>query len=108
MDEPFDRVQAGPSQRQTRLGEKQILDLISSYLAGSSITQLVKDFNLNRNTVYEHLKRANIPRRGGKLTPAQVVGLRAQHENGVSITDLATQFGVSDSTIQRRLADTAS
>lgn len=107
MDEQVDRVQMGPSQRQTRLGERQVLDLISSYLAGSSIKQLVKDFELNRSTVYQHLKRANVSRRGGKLTPDQVFGLRRQYENGVSITELALQFGVSASTIQRRLADTS-
>jgi transposase len=108
VDEPFDRVQTGPSQIQTRLGEQQILKLIADYLAGSSITQLVKDFNVNRGTVYEHLKRADVPRRGGKLTPAQVIGLRTQHESGVSIAELAMKFGVSTSTIQRWLIDSES
>mgnify|MGYP000022018022 CR=1 FL=1 len=64
VDEPVDGVvRTGPTRPMTRLGEQQIAKLVFDYLAGSSVQQLIKEFKINRSTVYQHLKRAGASRR---------------------------------------------
>ena len=74
VDEPSNGVvRAGPVQRNNRLGEDKVLELVASYVAGMSVAELARQFEVNETTVRAHLKRRQVGRRPyRKVTPAQM------------------------------------
>ena len=93
-------------QRQVRLSDKQVAELIAQYEAGHSVRQLGAQFGINRETVLEHLKRAGVPRRPNvrKMSDAQVVRAVELYANNLSLAKVAVQFDVNAATIRREFA----
>jgi DNA-binding CsgD family transcriptional regulator len=93
-------------QRQLRLAEDQVKQLIDQHGLGLTVRQLASQFGINRETVLEHLKRAGVPRRPNvrKMTDAQVVEAGRIYRDGVSLLHTAERFGVSERTIRTELA----
>ena len=50
-------------QRQLRLHQQRVAELARRYEAGDSVRILTRAFNVNRETVLEHLKRERVARR---------------------------------------------
>ena len=107
VDEGVDGViQTGPLQRRTFLDEGKILDLIASYVAGTTITGLATEFNVNPTTVYEHLRRQQVERRPfRKVRPAQVPEAVDLYKAGTSLRQVARHLGVSPDTAKRILVE---
>jgi AraC-like DNA-binding protein len=93
-------------QRQVRLSDKRIADLIAKHEAGRTVRQLAVEFDINRETVLEHLKRANVPRRPNvrKLTDQQVARAAELYATNLSLVKVAAHFGVNPATIRREFA----
>ena len=91
-----------PIQRQVRLNPEHIVQLILQYEAGRSVRQLTAEFDINRDTVLEHLKRAGVWRRPHvrKMTDAQVAQAAQLYATGISLLDVALHFDVNASTIR--------
>jgi transposase len=63
----------GPVQRQSRLDEPELLQLVASYLGGESVAELARQFELHESTVHEYLNRLEIPKHPyRKVNPHQV------------------------------------
>jgi transposase len=99
-------TQTGPVQRRTFLDEGKILDLIASYVAGTTIMGLATEFNVNPTTVYEHLRRQQVERRPfRKVRPAQVAVAVELYKAGTSMRQVARYLGVSPDTAKRILVE---
>ena len=93
-------------QRQVRLSDEHIADLIARHEAGLSVRRLSVAFGINRETVLEHLKRAGVPRRPNvrKLTDEQVASAAELYASNLSLVKVATHFNVNAATIRREFA----
>ena len=107
VDEPLDGVvQTGPVQRQNRLEETKILEMVASYVAGMSIAALARQFEINETTVRAHLSRQQVERRPyRKVTPAQLQEAISLYEGGMSVRGVARYLGVAQDTATRMLID---
>ncbi len=93
-------------QKQVRLSDTRVAELVTSYQAGQSVSQLTTLFGINRETVLEHLKRAGVPRRPHvrKLTD-ELVGEAAElYAAGLSLVKVAAHFRVEAATIRREFS----
>ena len=50
-------------QRQRRLSSGEVHDLVSQYIAGSTVNVIARPFGIHRNTVPAHLDHAGVARR---------------------------------------------
>lgn len=99
-------IQAGPLQKHTFLDDRKVLDLIASYMAGTTITELASEFDVNQTTVQEHLRRQRVERRPyRKIRPAQVAEAVEMHTAGTSVRQIARHLGVSPDTAKRVLVE---
>ena len=99
-------VQAGPVQRHTRLDEERVLQLLASYLDGTTITELAEQFEVNQTTVQAHLRRQQVHRRPyRKIRPAQRADAIEMYNAGTSMRKIAMRLGVSDDTARRMLIE---
>ena len=92
-------------QKQVRLGEREVLKLVSQYLQGQSVPELVERWGVHRTTVFDHLERQGVPRRATKrrLSGAQVVEAAELYRAGSSLATLGRQFRVSPTTVSKEL-----
>ena len=90
-------------QNQRRLKPGQISGLIDDYKKGAGTTQLAHDYSIHRTTVWNHLKRAGIPRRPAtrKLTHTQVHLAAERYALGFSVAAIAAEFEVNAETLRR-------
>lgn len=97
-----------PGQRQIRLTEDEIDDLVSAHLDGASSRELAARFGIHRTTVIAHLKRRGVPRRApvSKLSTAQIRSAGAQYQAGDTLQVLANRYGVDTSTVRNHLVRT--
>lgn len=88
---------------QRRLSESTIDDLVSAYLAGSSIDSLAAKLGVNRTTIISHLDRSGIERRKSvrKMTDRSVRQAAKCYEAGESLKVVAARFGVDAKTLAR-------
>ena len=88
---------------QRRLSEHDVDDLISAYLAGSSIDSLAARLAVNRTTIITHLDRQGIERRRSvrKMTDHSVRSAARRYESGASLKVVAARFGVDARTLAR-------
>lgn len=89
-------------QRQVRLSDKQVAELIAQHETGHSVRQLGAEFGINRETVLEHLKRAGVPRRPNKrkLSDAQVAEAAELYRAALSLVKVAAHFKVDAATVR--------
>lgn len=94
------------TQRQIRLTNSQITDLIDHYNSGVSVVLLAKKYGVHKSTVSAHLHRAGVEIRGSQrsLTSCQVTEAASLYSRGSTLAELAARFNVSSSTIRASLA----
>jgi transposase-like protein len=92
-------------QRQRRLGEAEVLELVQRYVAGETVVMLARAFGLHRTTVLEHLELRGVPRRQvtAKLSPSQVDKAAELYRAGSSLKVLAADFDVAAETMRRTM-----
>ena len=94
---------SNPPQR--RLSPTDINDLVDAYRAGATISQLAVDFGVHRTTVASHLDRHGVPRHSEQTTWYDEILTHAAEldATGLSLADVADQFGVDAQTVANRL-----
>lgn len=103
---PAVRTDVPMIQQQTRLPKSLVHELVSGYLAGRLVPSLATQFDINRDTVYEHLYRAGVtPNRTNKLGPTEVTKATALYRSGLSLAVVGEQFGVDAKTIRAALVN---
>ena len=87
--------------------EDEVVRLLQDYVAGQSVGQLTKRYQLHRTTVLEHLERGGLQRRPNvrKLTDAQVQCAAKLYASGSSLVSVAEHFGVNARTISREFEE---
>ena len=104
-EESKEPVQTGPIQHQGRLGEDVVLQLVASYLDGTTIRELAEQFDINEKTAHSHLKRLGVRRPYRKVKPLQVNEAVQLYQSGQSLNDVADHLGVSVDTTRRLLIE---
>ena len=109
---PSDDHAAGPREEegrlsnpaQRRLSPADIDDLISTYQAGTTISQLAADYGVHRTTVTSHLDRHGVPRHSEQTAwNDKILSHAAElYATGRSLADVADQFGVDAQTVANR------
>jgi AraC-like DNA-binding protein len=92
-------VQSLP-QKQTRLTEERVSELVAMHERGTPIAELAAVFCIHRTTVMTHLDRAGAERRTG-LIQRHLNEAHNLYESGSSLAHVAKHFGV-DAEIVRR------
>ena len=89
-------------QRQRRLPDDIVQQLVFRYQGGRTVTQLAHEFGINRDTALEHLIRAGIARRPNvrKLTDQLVQEAAELYATGLSLKNVAEQCNVNETTIR--------
>lgn len=83
--------------------ETTVDDLVSTYLAGSSIDSLATRLGVNRTTIITHLDRRGIERHKPvrKMTDRSVRQAVKRYEAGESLNVVAARFGIDARTLAR-------
>jgi AraC-like DNA-binding protein len=86
-----------------RLSTSQVDESIRTYVAGSSIDSLARQYSVNRTTVIKHLDRQGVPRRRvvRKMNDVAVAQAAVRYEEGSSLAVVAQEFKVHDRTLAR-------
>lgn len=89
-------------QVQHRLSDEKVAQLVLDYLDGHSVSELVQQYRIHRNTVLDHLKRQGIARRPTvrKLSDAQVEEASQLYRQGWSLVKVGDHFQVDDETVR--------
>jgi transposase len=90
-------------QRQHRLSQAEIAELIVAYHQGQSIRQLARRFKVHRTTVTALLRRQGIELRQAGLAPAAIPAAASLYGQGWSLARLGERFGVDAATVWRAL-----
>ena len=94
-----------PKQRQTRLSDAQVPDLVAGYTSGSTVYDLAEQFSCHRHTVSKILKERGITLRLSSMTHAQIAEAVALYESGLSLAKIGVRLGFNDNTIRLRLVE---
>jgi hypothetical protein len=79
--------------------------LVETYRHGMAVTDLCKAWNINRDTVYEHLRRAGIAaNRLNKLGLRDLAVARELYQSGLSLATVAERLSVDAKTVRTGLA----
>jgi hypothetical protein len=83
--------------------ETTVNDLVSDYLAGSSIDSLASGFGVSRTTIISHLDHRGVTRRKvvRKMTNRSVARAAKRYLSGESLKAVAARFGVDTRTLAR-------
>lgn len=92
-------------QKQKRLTDDEITQMVSSYRAGSTIRELTALFGCDRKTVMRYLKLNCVETRYRKLSPAQIDEVVRLYEHGASLTQIGKRFSVDPKTVKARLLE---
>ena len=85
-----------PRQKQVRLREQQIDQLVERYQAGASCRSLAREFGVNESTVFGHLKRRGVPRRAFRKLHGELLEQAVKlYTNGASLSTTAKVIGLS-------------
>lgn len=90
-------------QKQHRLGEADVLRLVTDYLAGQGVVQLTHAYRINSSTVIGHLQRqgVHVDRNARRLTEPQVAKAVQLYAAGQSLATIGSTFGVDAGTVRR-------
>jgi Mor family transcriptional regulator len=92
-------------QKQRRLDQEQLLQLIAQYIDGQSVAQLSRSWKLHRTTIVNHLKRHGVERRPHKrkMTDTQVTAAAERYRTGESLVKLGRHYNVDSQTVSKEL-----
>lgn len=90
-------------QRQRRLTEDQVKQMVARYHEGATVYELAKEFSIRRATVSERPKKAGVSMRfqppGNELIDS-MVGL---YQSGLPLAEVGDRVGTSPGTVHRHL-----
>ena len=89
-------------QRQVRLGEADIVQLVDDYCSGPMGMELSRRYGIHRTTVMEHLRRKGVPKQGPKLTREQIAQAKYLRNLGMGYEKIGAVFGVDGETVSAR------
>lgn len=89
-------------QKQVRLSDRQIAEVVSLYQQGQTLSQVAEAFGVHKTTISDHLKRRGVSTRvvQRRLSEADVAKAADLYATGQSLAKVGEQFGVYDSTIR--------
>jgi hypothetical protein len=99
-DRPSHRPVPSLHQKQVKLTEEQVSELIAMHERGAPIDGLAESFRIHRTTVMTHLDGAGAERRTG-LIQRHLTEARSLYESGSSLVRVAEHFGVDGETVRR-------
>ena len=107
LDEPVEGVvKTGPVQRQRRLDETRVLDLVAAYVAGETVAGVARQFGIDEQTAHAHLNRMGVPRRAYQTVTDDKIDVAVQlYLSGVSIRQVARELGVHERTARKVLVE---
>ena len=86
--------------------KQAILQLVASYLAGSTVNALATQFNVSVTTVHAHLKRHDVSLRPfRKLKPEYVTSDRPSYVRQLDLRHRRKRLGVSWNTVHTVLRE---
>lgn len=100
---PGQRSRLPGSARQ--LESQQVQELISGYVAGSTVYQLGEQFGIERRTVSRILHRHTVPMRRRGLSPDQIDEAVRLYGEGWSLARIGERRGVAPRTVLARLRE---
>jgi len=86
-----------------RLREPEIVELVTSYLAGSTVYELADQFSIHRQTVAEILERRGVARRYKRLSPEQLELACRLYKSGLSLMKVGDHLGRRAETVRQAL-----
>ena len=96
-----DYLLLGPiSQRQRRLTETQVIDMVARYEKGATVYELAAEFDCHRTTVAARLKKVGVPMRLQPPTSETVDSMVRLYESGLSSLRVGTQLGFCANTVR--------
>ena len=90
-------------QRQRRLNDTEVSDLLIEFAAGSTLPELATRFQVHRRTVAAILDRQGVKRRYNLLGDEEIARARQLYEQGLSLVDVGSSLGVSAGTAHSAL-----
>ena len=95
-----------PKQRQHRLRPQELEQLTADYRSGVAVNDLATQYDLNRDTVIEHMRRQGVPRRYPRLGETEVREAISLYYSGESLAKIGKQMDVDAGTVGRALHKT--
>lgn len=92
-------------QRQARLSDARVQEMVAGYLSGSSVYELAAQFGCHRKTVSSLLKSAGIALRLASMTADQIMEAAALYESGLSLAKTGARLGFNANTVRLRLIE---
>jgi AraC-like DNA-binding protein len=91
---------SNPVQRRLSQGD---VDELAHLYQEASIDALIRRYGVHRTTIIAHLDRRGVPRRlvGRKMTDPLVTQASERYSEGLSLADVASEFGVHARTLAR-------
>jgi len=91
-------------QTQTRLSDDEVAQIIAAYQGGKSSNVLAREYGCSRQAICDQLKKHGIKVTRNKISSVEAVcQVISLYESGIFIADIADQYYVSESTINRLL-----
>ena len=93
-------------QIQKHLSGEEVSAIILAYQGGKSANMLAREYGCDRHTICDHLKKHGIKVTRNRIRSEETVHqIIALYESNIFIADIAEQYDVSESTINRLLRE---
>lgn len=90
-----------PRQRQVRLSDAQVTDLVNDYVGGMTFKQLCDRYGVSETTVRMHLRRRQAPRRPYRKLYGETLDRAIElHASGRSLRSIAAELDLSPDTVR--------
>ncbi len=90
-------------QRQRRLTEAQVSEMVARYESGATVYELAAEFGCHRTTVAARLKKAGIAMRFQSPTSAAIDSMVRLYGSGLSLLEVGKQLGLCANTVRNCL-----
>lgn len=92
-----------PRQHQRRLRPDELARLVTDYVAGVEVMELVRRYGIARQTVFDQMRREGVPRRHPRLSVDETEKAAGIYRTGDSLATIGEVFGVDPGTVRRAL-----
>jgi dsRNA-specific ribonuclease len=92
-----------PKQRHHRLRPHELEHLTADYRSGVAVNDVAAQYELNRYTVIEHMRRQGVPPRYPRLGEAEVTEAISLYYSGDSLAKIGKRMHVDAGTVGRAL-----
>ena len=98
-----DKIVCKIKQKQKRLNDDEITELIEAYKSGLTVYQCAEKFGCHRTTVSMHLKANNVKIRRQPLSEKQINEAKKLYKSGLSYVKIGNILEVDAETVRKRL-----